>query len=391
LSTNEAENEKDPRPEGPLAPASDPESPEPEGTETTAGAEGEGSSASDEPIEESDAVADESAEVPAGAEVSAKPAEPGKSTSTAAMTPGQRLAAARAAKSAKKTAQRGREADEREKRAIDTAEVVREKAASYLGTNRRIVWGAIATLAIAAGVLVGVRNWQASEEQAAGALLEEASRIQLATIRTEDERAATEGDDEPTYTSKEARAEAALEKYRAVTSGYPGTDAAAWAHVGEGRALLDRNEPAEARAAYQKAIDAAEGDPAVTRQALEGIGFSFEAEENWDEALSTYEELGALANGLFESWGDYHAARMLLRKGDEDQAKQRLQTVLERLRTEDAPAAPYLRRQVESRLALLDPSLGTQSGGAQDQLSPEQLQELIRQAQARQGQSGETP
>ncbi len=390
MTTNEAETEKDPRIDAPKGAEGDEPNPagEPEASATPEEAAATEETASAE-------AATEPAPAASGASTASAPAAaPAKAAAKSqALTPGQRLAAARAAKAAKKTSKRGREADEREKRAIDTAEVVREKAVSYLDTNRKLVVGAIGAIALVAAVLFGFRKWNDSQERAAGALLEEANRIQLATVRSESERAAAEDDDAPTYATYAARADAALRKYRAVTSRYPRSDAAAWAYLGQGRALLDRAKPAEARGAYQKAIEAADGDAAVSRQALEGIGFAYEAEENWDEALSTYEELGELANGTYESWGEYHAARMLVKKGDENQAKTRLRAVIEQLRADDAPDAPYLRRQVEARLALLDPSFAPQApaAGAGGQLSPEQIQELIRQAQAQQGQSGETP
>lgn len=393
MSTNDAENEKDPRTDAPSG--------EPEvggGGDAAAEASGE-AEASATPAAEAETPAAET-ESPAPAAAGEAPAKQAAPTGTkpaskaAALTPGQRLAAARAAKAQKKTATRGREADLREQRAIDTAEVVREKAVSYLDTNRRVIWGAIGAIVLVGAIAFGVKKWQDGEEQAAGALLEAANRVQLAEIRSEGERAEAEDDDAPTFATRAARAEAALRKYREVTRRYPRTDAAVWAFVGEGRALLDRGEPAEARAAYQKAVQAGGDDPAVTRQALEGIGFSYEAEENWDEALDTYEELAGIANGTYESWGDYHAARMLLKKGNQDQAKERLRAVLERLRADDAPGAPYLRRQVEARLAVIDPTFTPQGGGGGGmggQLSPEQLQELIRQAQARQGEPSGTP
>ncbi|MBC7172499.1 MAG: hypothetical protein H5U40_08745, partial [Polyangiaceae bacterium] len=102
-------------------------------------------------------------------------------------------------------------------------------------------------------------------------------------------------------------------------------------------------------------------------------------------------ELGTVANGAYESWGDYHAARMLLKKGEDDQAKQRLSGLLERLRAQQSPRSAFLMSQAEARLAILDPSLAAQGSSAGGQLTPERIQQLIREAQAQQGQSGETP
>jgi tetratricopeptide (TPR) repeat protein len=367
-----------------------------EGTPAPAEAEVAAEAEQADPARADTEAASEAAEATSDEATAERPA-PAKATAAAAMTPGQRLAAARAKKAAKKSSERGRDADQREQKAIDTAEVARRAATNYLETHSRVVWGALGVIALAFVAFLGFRRWQAGQNEAAGALLEEANAIYLTRVQVEGdpEGARPDPDVEP-YTSWGARADAALAKYRAITEQYPGSDAAAWAWLGQGRAHLEKREPAEARRAYQKAAQAAEENAEIQRLAFEGVGFSYEAEENWDEALSTYDELGAVANGVYESWSDYHAARMLLRKGKRDEAKQRLQAAMERLGAASAPRSVFLRREVQARLAILDPSLAERAtaggGGGGANLSPEQIQELIRQAQARQqAESGGAP
>jgi tetratricopeptide (TPR) repeat protein len=363
--------------------------------EQAAAAPSEETLAADAPAEtETEAKAEETADAaPREADVTATASDTAPATSAeseAKLTPGQRLAAARAKKAAKKSSERGREAEEREQKIIDTAEIARQAATSYLETHARMIAAAAFAVALAVVGVIGFTMWRGSQDDAAGALLEAANAVYLTRVEAEGDVAGADTDVDP-YPSWEARADAALAKYREVTEQYPNADAAAWAWLGQGRAHLEKGEAAEARSAYEEAAKAAGENGEIQRIALEGIGFSYEAEEKWDEALSTYDELGTLQNGVFESWSDYHAARMLLRKGERDQAKERLEAALERLGAPDAPRSVFLRREVQERLALIDPSLaqqGASGGGLGADLSAEQIQELIRQAQARQQAQG---
>ena len=86
-------------------------------------------------------------------------------------------------------------------------------------------------------------------------------------------------------------------------------------------------------------------------------------------------------------WGEYFR----LAKGEDVSAKEKLRALLDGLREDGAPELAYIQDQAELRLLALDPtavqrrstpSLG--AGGPGD-LTPEQLQELIRQFQQKQG------
>src|SRR5690606_16652557 len=98
--------------------------------------------------------------------------------------------------------------------------------------------------------------------------------------------------------------------------------------------------------------------------------------------------------GVFESWGEYHAARVLLAKGNEAEAKDRLSSLVLRLQSEPTPATTYLLMEAQERLALLDPAAASAMPAQGDleglgDLTPERIQELLRQAQQQQGQAGE--
>jgi tetratricopeptide (TPR) repeat protein len=188
-----------------------------------------------------------------------------------------------------------------------------------------------------------------------------------------------------------------------VQSQHPDADAAIWAQLGEARALLELGRHAEARRVYEAVLEGSD-DPAVVWRALEGKAFTFEAEEQWDEALAAYRQLSNLDGRRFEPVAKYHIGRMQLAKGQRREATQTFRTLVEQLREaeddEEAQEFSYVLAQAEVRLRELDPSaapappsfgeggpmgmppgLGGPGGG---DISPEQLQELIRMMQQKQ-------
>ena len=262
----------------------------------------------------------------------------------APMTAGQRLAAQQAAKAARKAAQKGRDAELVEEKAIAQAAVAKD----WLQDNLKplgLVAGAV--LAVAA-VGIGWSTVAQSRNAAAGA--------ELAAVLEGD------ADDDA------ARAEA----YAAVAQAHPKTLAGAWARIGEGRALYAQGQWEQARAAYRAALDGSE-DESLRWAALEGISYTYEAEKSYDQAIEQLEALRAIDSNIAPIAG-YHQARILIAQGKLEEAKTKLDGVLNDLRQPDAPSLPYTQEQAEARLALLDPSLAPVQG-----VVPRRADEFIRQ------------
>lgn len=301
-------------------------------------------------------------------------------------TAGARLAAAKAAKAARKAAKKGRERDEglgatlsgRGPAGKEPVEALKEtplgqaasKATDWAQANRPLAMGVFAAIVLAAAGWVGYAWWQSSQNEAAGALLEDAVRIATAEIVDEDDPpAASAGEDDadeaPTFTSRQARSEAALEAYRRVLSQYAGSEAARWARLGEARALFDLGQYDEARDAYEGALREAGGEPMVAWRALEGIGFTYEVARDWDEAIEKYEELRSIDDGAYQAVAEYHIARMRIAKGETVQATSALRELVQQLRSDaegEEPEFPYVLAQAEVRLRELDPSSAAGSG-----------------------------
>jgi hypothetical protein len=318
---------------------------------------------------ESDSDSEEEAddeEAPAAKKEGAAPRS-GKKKKRDGLSPGARLAAARAAKAARKAAKRGKE-----KKQADPVAQVREsklaqqaeKAGGWLKEHRMIAIGVGLVALLGLGGWVGWNYYRTTQATAAGALLQAALEISTAQIRAADAPVPEgEEDDEDRpgpYGSVRERARAALNAYKRVTQQYPTSDAAPWALLGQGRALAELGRHDQARAMYERAIAESGDDAAIVWRALEGKAFTYEAEEEWDEAIAAYRQLQSLDGRRFEPIARYHLGRMQLAKGQRREATDTFRALVEQLRSaaddEERQDYEYVLAQAEVRLRELDPS-----------------------------------
>ncbi len=267
-----------------------------------------------------------------------------KDDKQAPMTPGQRLAAQQAAKAARKAAQKGRDAELVEEKALAQAAVAKD----WLQENLRPLGLMAGGVLLVAAIGIGWSTYTRGQVVEAGAA--------LAQVLDSDSR-------DP--------AELATE-YAAVAETHPKTPAAAWARIGEGKALFSEGNWADARAAYQAALETSE-DEVIQWLALEGIAYSLEAETSYDRAIEQLEALRAVDPAVAPIAG-YHQGRILQEQGKVDEAKTKLEGVLADLKDPEAPALPYTKEQTEARVALLDPSSAPADG-----MDPQRADEFIRQ------------
>jgi len=262
----------------------------------------------------------------------------------APLTAGQRLAAQQAAKSARKAAERGRDADLVEEKAIAQAVVAKD----WLQDNLKPLGLMAGGVLLVAAIGIGWSTFTRGQDAAAGAELV----------------AVLEGDADDAATLANA--------YAAVAEAHAKTLAAAWARIGEGRALYAQGQWEQSRAAYQAALDGSD-EEAVRWAALEGIAYTLEAEKSYDQAIEQLEALRELDRNIAPIAG-YHQGRILVAEGKLDEAKAKFDGVLNELRQADAPLLPYTQEQTEARLALIDPSLA-----AADGVDPRKAEDFIRQ------------
>ena len=269
--------------------------------------------------------------------------DPAGNENQAPLTPGQRLAAQQAAKSARKAAQKGRDAELVEEKALAQAAVAKDWLAENLKPLGLIAGGVLLVAAVGIGWSTFTRGQNATAGEELAAVLE------------------GDADDPATLATA----------YAAVADGHAKTPAAAWSRIGEGRALYAQGEWEQARSAYQAALDTSE-DETVRWVALEGISYALEAQKSYDQALEQLEALRELDRSIAPIAG-YHQGRILAQQGKLDEAKAKFDAVLNELKEADAPLLPYTQEQTEARIALLDPSLAP--AGA----DPRQTEDLIRE------------
>ena len=310
------------------------------------------------------------------------------------LSAGQRLAAAKAAKAAKKAAAREQARAEQEaaERAAnpepepveDEVAQVAEAATNWVQDHQKTIISVLVGAAALSAVILLVQHFQTSVDQEAGGALEAALTAARADIGEPVEGARTvpgalRFDDEA------AREAEAANRYDAIIRDHGDSLAGAWARVARGRIKLSEGEFAAAKELFDAALANAGGSVTLRAAALQGAGFACEGADDWDGANERYARLADLG-GAHESVAAYHQARVLVQKGEREQAIERLQALIEALRGEGAPELPFVQDQAELALMTLDSSLVQRSAAPAglDSLPPELLQQLLQQQQGAQ-------
>lgn len=277
--------------------------------------------------------------------------DPVENEKQAPLTPGERLAASRAAKSARKAADRGRQAEQVEDKALAQAAVAKD----WLADNLRPLGLAAGGVILVAAIGIGWSTFASGKNNEAG---DQLAGVLESNIYDDAELA---------------------ESYAAVVRDHEGAVAATWALIGEGGALYNQGKYEQAQDAYKAALESTD-DETLQWAALEGIAYSLEAEQSYDPAMEQLDALRALGKEIAPI-AEYHQARILMLQGKTDEAKVKLQGVLAALRQPDAPSLPFTRGEAEARLTLLDPSLAPSTGPDMRALQ-EQFNEMMRQQQS---------
>ncbi len=247
---------------------------------------------------------------------------------------------------------------------------------------------------VGVGVTAGVFYFQDKKAGAATGALALGTRAERGRILENDERSDDEKsfDAAAIYKTDAERATDALAAYAKVTSSYPGTGAAILARLGEAGVRLDQGEHDQAAAIYAEVIGSplgkADGD--VRGRATEGLGYAKEGKGDLDGALEAFRELQKIDVRPFKEAGQYHEGRVLLAKGEKDQAKAILQPLYEKVKLpgkEGLVAGEQLKQLVARTLRKIDPALapaeakGALGGARGGQLDMEELQRMLKASQ----------
>lgn len=229
----------------------------------------------------------------------------------------------------------------------DAFQVVGGEASSWMMKHeRKVIVGAAAILVLAGGVAVasylGDRS-QAKASQALGTSLKT-----LAAPIAGSPEAEMAPPDEATYPSAQARDEAIVENLAGFRDAFSGTLSAKTATVAQAQALYRLGRHAEAQKAFEDFLSSAPKGSPLRLSALEGLGYSLEAQGQKDAALKAFGDLQAEATGAFlPGMGDFHRARLLAAEGKQDEAAKAFRAVA------DAHPRTAAGRLSEERLTVL--------------------------------------
>ena len=260
------------------------------------------------------------------------------------LTAGQRLAAQQAAKSARKAAERGRDADLVEEKAIAQAAVAKD----WLQDNLKPLGLMAGAVLLVAAVGIG---WSTFTHRQAATRAPSLPRSWRATRTTQRH-----------LRTRTRRSQMRMRRPRR-PHGRESVRAGRSTSRGSGN---NRGRPTRRRstAAMRKGSLGRRSKESRTRS---------RRRSPIEQAVERLEELRALDSSIAPIAG-YHQGRILFAEGKLDEAKTKFEGVLNSLRQADAPLLPYTQEQAEARLALIDPSLAPATG-----VDPRRADEVIRQ------------
>lgn len=135
----------------------------------------------------------------------------------------------------------------------------------------------------------------------------------------------------PSFSSEEERLREASTRFRRAGERFPDSRTAPLAQLGQATSLYLQGRYAEARPIYQSLLG--KDLAGMESQAIEGLGFTLEALGDLDGALGRFRELQSLQDGAYRDQAQLYQARVLVRRGDNDRAKEQLKQIIERIGT----------------------------------------------------------
>jgi TolA-binding protein len=207
------------------------------------------------------------------------------------------------------------------------------QARDALGNRGRDITTAVVIVVIALGVIGGYSWWRQSRNTKANTLLAEALAIFEAPVVAP--AAPAPGSPVPvqqqgTYSTEQAKLDAALPKFMETANAYPNTDAgiAARYHAAGVLSILGRFGEAEQR--YQEVLDKAGRGSIYGRMARLGQAEAQIAQGKFDTAIATYRELSTDSNAQLPLDGLLmHLGRAYVKAGKKEDAVRAFNRVVE--------------------------------------------------------------
>ncbi len=174
------------------------------------------------------------------------------------------------------------------------------------------------------GLLVGVFSYfsargEAKAAQELGAVLEILERPVVPT--PEGAQATPPVGENPPFKSTQEQDQALVKALTDFRTKHEGTPSATTAALTLGKAEYRLGNHDKALAAFGEYLKGAGQNDPLRASALEGQGYTYEAQQKYDQALGSFEEMSKVdAGGYLEGMGQYHRARILILQGKKDDA-----------------------------------------------------------------------
>lgn len=213
---------------------------------------------------------------------------------------------------------------QRELKQPDAFQQLGAEAQHWLVERQTLVALAVGVLLVG-GLVVALFSYfsHRSEAKAArelGAALEILDRPIVPTPEGTEVKPVAEGEKAPFKTAKE-QDEALVKSLTDFRAAHKGTASATTAAVPLAKAQYRLGNLDAALTSFSEFLkDAPQNDP-MRVGALEGQGYAYEAQQKYDQALASFDDMSKVdSGGYLEGMGQYHRARILILQGKKDDA-----------------------------------------------------------------------
>jgi tetratricopeptide (TPR) repeat protein len=179
-------------------------------------------------------------------------------------------------------------------------------------------------VALVGGLLVALFSYissrgEAKAAQGLGAALEILERPVVPT--PEGAQAMPPAGENPPFKSTQEQDQALVKALTDFRAAHKGTSSATTAALPLGKAEYRLGNHDNALAAFGDYLKNAPQNDPLRASAFEGQGYAYEAQQKYDQALSSFDEMSKVdAGGYLEGMGQYHRARILILQGKKDDA-----------------------------------------------------------------------
>jgi len=172
--------------------------------------------------------------------------------------------------------------------------ILARQARGMVETRKRETTFVLAAVVIIGAVALGYVAWRDRIDSRAEAMLAEA--MVVADTRVGAPIAPGTPGAGPSFPTERARAEAALNRFKAAADAYPENDAGIFARYRQAALENELGNSAQAVATYQQVIDRA-GDRIYGQMARLGLAEAQSRSGQYDQAINTFQELAQLKDG----------------------------------------------------------------------------------------------